>query len=192
MAPIESTLGISDMLGTVTKIVSEFGQKGHPLGKSIYREEVPLLIPRLRQRLGMSETELDLTPASLKRLEDRLFRMTQEKWMENYSEDEIVQFVREISAYVGEILVLHAACKWEPLGTLWSTHIVIEGNVKVTKEGHSRLVPSVAFPLGAIGAAALDMVSAGKKPLLYRDYLSAKKKAVKEELKTSKDERGSQ
>jgi hypothetical protein len=35
------------------------------------------------------------------------------------------------------------------------------------------------------------MVSAGKKPLLYRDYLSAKKKAVKEELKTTKGDRGS-
>jgi hypothetical protein len=44
----------------------------------------------------------------------------------------------------------------------------------------------VAFPLGAIGAAALDMVSVGKKPLLYRDYLSAKKKTVKEELKNDK------
>jgi len=137
----------------------------------------------------MSESELDITPASLKRLEDKLFEMTQENWRENYSEEEIVQFVREISAYVGEVLVLHAGCKWEPLGTLWSTHIVIEGDVKVTKEGRSRFVPLVAFPLGAIGAAALDMVSVGKKPLLYRDYLSAKKKTVKEELKTTNDER---
>jgi hypothetical protein len=171
---------------TVTKIVSGFGRKGHPLGKSIYREEVPSLVSQLRQRLGMSESELDMTPASLKRLEDKLFEMTQEKWRENYSEEEIVQFVREISAYVGEVLVLHAGCRWEPLGTLWSTHIVIEGGVKVTKEGRSRFVPSVAFPLGAIGATALDMVSVGKKPLLYRDYLSAKKKTVKEELKNDK------
>jgi len=174
---------------TVTKIMSGFGRIGHPLGKSIYREEVPSLVSQLRQRLGMSESELDITPASLKRLEDKLFEMTQENWRENYSEEEIVQFVREISAYVGEVLVLHAGCKWEPLGTLWSTHIVIEGDVKVTKEGRSRFVPLVAFPLGAIGAAALDMVSVGKNPWLYRDYLSAKKKTVKEELKTTNDER---
>jgi hypothetical protein len=173
---------------TITKIVSEFGQKGHPLGKSIYRDEVPSLISRLRQRLGMSQSELDLTPASLKSLEDKLFEKTQKKWGETYNEEEIVQFVREISAYVGEVLVLNAGCEWEPLGTLWSTHIVIKGNVKVTKEGRSRIVPSVAIPLGAIGATALEMVSAGQKPLLYKEYVSAKKKMFKEELKKSKSE----
>ncbi len=171
---------------TVTKIVSEFGRKGHPLGKSIYREDVPSLVFHLRQRLGMSDSELDLTPVSLKRLEEKLIEKSQEKWSEIYSQEEIVQFVREISAYVGEVLVIHAGCKWEPLGTLWSTHLVIDGNVKVTKEGRSRFVPSVALPLGAIGAVALDMVSVGKKPMLYRDYLSAKKKSVKEELKNVK------
>ncbi len=168
---------------TVTKIVSEFGRKGHPLGKSIYREDVPSLVFHLRQRLGMSDSELDLMPVSLKRLEEKLIEMSQDKWCETYSQEEIVQFVREISAYVGEVLVIHAECKWESLGTLWSTHLVIEGNVKVTKEGRSRFVPSVAIPLGAIGAVALDMVSVGKKPMLYREYLSAKKKSVKEELK---------
>jgi hypothetical protein len=122
-------------------------------------------------------------PVSLKRLEEKLIEMSQKKWSETYSQEEIVQFVREISAYVGEVLVIHAGCKWKPLGTLWSTHLVIEGNVKVTKEGRSRFVPSVAIPLGAIGAVALDMVSVGKKPMLYREYLSAKKKSVKEELK---------
>jgi hypothetical protein len=131
---------------------------------------------------------LDLTPVSLKRLEDKLFQKAQEKWRDTYSEEEIVQFVREISAYVGEVLVLNAGCEWKPLGTLWSTHIVITGNVKVTKEGRSRIVPSVATPLGAIGAAALDMVSAGQKPLLYKEYVIAKKKTVKEDIKKSKSD----
>ena len=88
-----------------------------------------------------------------------MIEKSQEKWSEIYSQEEIVQFVREISAYVGEVLVIHAGCKWEPLGTFWSTHLVIDGNVKVTKEGRSRFVPSVALHLGAIGAVALDMVS---------------------------------
>lgn len=168
---------------TATKLVSEFGRKGHPLGKSIYRDEVPSLVSQLRHRLGMSEAELDLTPASLKRLEDKLFELPHDKRIEVLSEDEIVQFVREIAAYIGEVLLVHAEGRWEPLGTLLSTKIVFEGNIKITKEGHKRTVPSMAFSLGNIGAAALDMISLGRRPLFYRDYLSAKKKTIKEELK---------
>jgi|WetSurMetagenome_2_1015567.scaffolds.fasta_scaffold112456_2 hypothetical protein len=170
---------------TATRMVFDFAREGHPLGKSIYREEVPILASNLMQRLGMSESELDFTPASLKRLEDKLFESPPKMEIQNFSDEEIVQLVREVAAYVGEVLVLHAAGRWEPLGTLWSTHVVFEGNIKITKEGRRRIVPSVTFSLGNIGAAALDMVSVGKKPLLYRDYLSAKKKIVKEQLDKS-------
>jgi len=167
---------------TVTKMVFDLARAGHPLGKSIYREETPRLILKLRRRLEMSESELDLTPASLKRLEEKLFEIGKEM-MKSYNEEETVEFVREISAYVGEVLVIHAGCKWEPLGTLWSTHLIIDGNVKVTKEGVSRIVPSVAIPLGAIGSNALDMVLEGKKPPLYKEYLVAKRKSIREKLK---------
>jgi hypothetical protein len=168
---------------TATKLVFDFARVEHPLGKSIYREEVPILASNLRQRLGMSESELDFTPSGLKRLEDRMFELSQKLDLGNLSDEDLVQFVREIAAYVGEVLVLHAEGRWETLETLWSTIIVFEGSIKLTKEGRKRMVSSVAFSLGNIGAAALDMITVGKKPLLYRDFLSAKKKTVKEELK---------
>ena len=81
---------------------------------------------RLRQRLEMSEAELDFTPASLERLEDMLFELAQKIDIQSLTDEDIVQFVREISAYVGEVLVVHAEGNWEPLGTLWGTHIGVD------------------------------------------------------------------
>jgi hypothetical protein len=172
---------------TATKLVFDFDRIGHPLGKNIYRDEVPILASNLRRRLELSESELDFTPSSLKRLEDRMFELPQKLEIGNLSDEDIVQFVREIAAYVGEVLVMHAEGRWENWGSLWSTNVVFEGSIKLTKGGQRRIVPSVAFSLGNIGAAAVDMISMGKKPLLYRDYLSAKKKTVKEDLKGKSD-----
>lgn len=171
---------------TVTKIVSEFGQKGHPLGKSISREEVPSLVSQLRQRLGMQASELDFSPVSLKLLEDELFKMSKMNWIEVFSEEEIVQFVRELVAYIGEVLVLHADGKWEPLGTLFSTHVVFYGDIKIYKEGRRRIVPSIVLVMGSLVAGNLDLVSLGNKPLIYGEYQSAKKKTFKEQLNQRK------
>lgn len=135
----------------------------------------------------MSEPELDFTPVSLKRLEDKLIELPQNADIQNFSDEEIVQLVREVAAYVGEVLVLHADGKWRPLKDLWSTHVVIEGDIRIIKEGQRRVAPSIAFSLGAIGTAAWDMISLGKKPSLYKDYQSARKKMVKEELKSKSD-----
>ena len=168
---------------SATKIISEFGQMGHPLGRSINRDEVPKLTTMLIQRLGLSKSELDFTPASLKLLENELLDLHQRMDLQSLSEEEIILLVREISAYIGEVMVLHAEGKWESLGTLWSTRVVIEGNIKVTKEGRRRITSSVAYSLGNLGAAALDIVSKGNTPPLYKTYLSAKRKTVKEELK---------
>ena len=92
---------VTAIMKSATRIISEFGQKGHPLGKSIRQEEVPELTTRLRQRLGLSESELDFTPDSLKRLEDELLELPQRMDLQSLSEEEIVHLVREISAYIG-------------------------------------------------------------------------------------------
>ena len=164
------------------RIVSEFERNGHPFGKSINREEVPLLVSNLRNRLGVPESELNLEPISLKRLEDILSEFSQTLDLQGFSEEEIVHFVREITAYLGEILVLHANGRWEPLGTLLSTNVVIEEDIKIIKDGQTRVVTSVAFHPGFTGAGTWDMIIAGRKPILYRDYIDAKKKTIKEEL----------
>ncbi len=167
---------------TATKSVFDFARENHPLGKSILEEEAPQLTSSLRQRLAMSVADLDFSPASLKLLEEKLVELSQKDDINNYADTEIVQLVREIAAYVGKVLVLHAEGKWEPLGTLWGTQIIFEGKIKVVKEGTTRVVPSVAFSLGNIGATTVDMLRLGKKPILFRDYQSARKRTVKEQL----------
>jgi hypothetical protein len=84
------------------------------LGKSIHQKKVPILTSQLRQRLEMSEAELDFTPASLERLEDKLFELLQKIDIQTLTDEDIVQFVREISAYFGKVLVVHAEGNWEP------------------------------------------------------------------------------
>ncbi len=169
-------------MGTATKSVFEFARENHPLGKSILEEEAPQLATSLRRRLAISAAELDFSPESLKLLEEKLLEWSRKNDINNFADTEIVQLVREIAAYVGKILVLHAKGDWQPTGTLWGTQIIFEGKIKVVKEGRTRVVPSVVFSLGNIGATAVDMLKLDKKPLLYRDYLSARKKTVKEQL----------
>lgn len=100
-------------------------------------------------------------------MENFLFEYPQKIEVSNLSDEDLVQFVRKVAEYVGEVLAIHADGKWEPLAILWSTHIVFEGGLKITKGGRQRTAPSVVCSLGNIGTAVLGMISIGKKPLLY-------------------------
>lgn len=53
-------------------LVQDFKARGRPLGEALAIEETDDLIPLLRQRLGATEQDLNLSPSSLKRLGDRL------------------------------------------------------------------------------------------------------------------------
>ena len=139
-----------------------------------------LLAIQLGQRLGLSDFELDLSPKSLRLLEDKLVEFSQSISLETLSEEDIVQMVREVTAYVGKVLVLHTQGRWVNLGTLLGTSVVIEGNIKMNKEGQTRIIPSIAFRIGFMGTAAVNMAFLGKKPILYKDYLYAKNKSIKE------------
>lgn len=164
------------------KIVTEFEGKGHPLGMSISRAEVPKLAAQLRRRLGLSDYELNFTPLSLRRLEIRLLELSQTTDVNSFGEEDIVQLVRELTAYLSEILVLHANGRWETLGSLFGTSIIIEDTIKLEKEAQKRSLHSIAFRPGFTCAGAWDMIAIGKKPILYRDYLDAKRRSIKEKL----------
>ena len=163
---------------TATKIIFDFIRTQHPLSRGIEKEETPLLVGLLRKRLSLSEIELDFSPISLQRLEDKLSDSADTLKAKLIKEEEIIQIIREIAAYVGEVLVLNTNGKWQNLGDLWSTKVIFEGNIKITKAGNERTAQSIAFSLGNIGAGAWDMISLGRKPILYCDYLSAKKKTI--------------
>jgi len=168
---------------TATRLANDYSGGDHPLGRSISIGEIPQLTASLRTRLGMSEVELDYSPASLKRLEDRLPEFSREfNPMENCSDEEILQIVREIGAYVGQVLVLHGKGEWESAESLWATYVTFKKKVQISKTTGIRQKPTVSLGLANIGAAALDRSCIGVKPILYKEYLDAKKKSFKEEL----------
>jgi hypothetical protein len=83
---------------------------------------------------------LDQTPKSLNRLENLLAmywsKLTEDGLLLN--DEQTVELVRELTAYIGELLIRNIKGEWVNLGTLWNTEIVIEGPFKIKKEGKSR------------------------------------------------------
>lgn len=167
---------------SATKLIFEFIKKEHPLGKSIDPDEVPSLVSGLRQRLGVLPDDLDLSPRSLRILEKSLYDLRPQFESGSLRDEELLQIVREVAAYIGEVLVLHSFGKWQTQGTLWGTDIIFEGNIKITKEGEQRVTQSLAMSLGNLAAAAIDMVSVGKMPELYKYYMIGRKKKFQEKL----------
>jgi hypothetical protein len=172
-------------MGPTEKLIKEFAHNGHPLGNGILLEEVPVLIEALRQRLGASADELDLSPASLKKLEQYLYDLYQSIQARglDLSNDDLIQMVREIAAYTGEVLVRNAGGQWgkEPQ-TLWSTEVVIGGPWEVIKDRRYVSSRPASFIIGGEAAWAWDMISTGKKPNLYRTYRDARSKRLRERL----------
>lgn len=164
------------------RIIFNYIRNEHPLGKCIFEEEVQLLVMQLSSRLGLSYHQLDFTPESLKQLENLLLEYSITNSIQEFSDDEIIRFIREIGAYIGKVFVLHAYGKWEPIGSLWSTNIIFEDNVIIVKNGCRRNVPSIAISLGGLGATTWDMLSMGMKPELFNEYANAKSKIFKEIL----------
>jgi hypothetical protein len=171
-------------MGPTERLIKEVARQGHPLGRSITVEEVPVLIEALRQRLGVSSKELDLSPSSLKLLEQRLIDLHQsmQKRGEPFSDEELVCLVRQIAAYIGEVLVRHTGGEWAKAQTLWGTEVVFKGPWVVIK-GH-KFVSSYPthFIIGSEAASAWDEIAEGRKPNLYRTYREARAKRIKEHL----------
>jgi hypothetical protein len=171
-------------MGPTNKLIQEFARQRHPLGRSIPVAEAPALTEALRQRLGASTQELDLSPASLKRLEQRLINLHQamQEQGQTFSDEELVRLVREIAAYVGQVLLIHAEGKWQTMSSLWNTEVVFEGPVEGVKGKEVRVYPVRVFSLGNIAASSWDATKVGKIPKLYQVYRDARAKRLREKL----------
>jgi hypothetical protein len=171
-------------MGPTEKLINEFSKRGHPLGRSISEEEVPTLIEALRQRLGVSSRDLDLSPQSLKRLEQclvELHRKDQEQ-RSIMGEEEVVRLIREVAAYIGQVLVIHTGGRWRTIHSLYGTEIVFDGgtwaivkNNKVRWSSHGPV-----YTMGGEAAWAWDAIVAGRKPNLYRLYREARTRRLRE------------
>jgi hypothetical protein len=167
------------------KLIQEYKRKGHPLGEELTLEECENLIRALRQRLQATEQELDLSPMSLKRLDQRLriyFRLSHGAGQALF-DNEVVQVVRELAAYFGMVLVKHVGAIWRGGSSLWGTEIEVSGPTKVIKGRTPYTIdgPQV-LALGNLAAAALNRAANDKDTELYSRYLAARKRIAKQRL----------
>lgn len=175
-------------MGTKTEhLVYDFGKRGHPLGQAIRKEEVPELIEALRQRLGCTEEELDLSPESLKRLESRLIALHQaiESGQVPASDEDIVRLIREVAAYLGQVIVLNLNGRWaEPRNTLWANDVIVPLPVETIKGREIRTSPDRALAVAVTVAYFWDLIGIGKgKGFLWKEYKAMTKKRWRETIK---------
>jgi hypothetical protein len=174
-------------MGSTEKLIKQFAQQGHPLGRGISEGEVPELVESLRQRFGTSANELDLSEASIKRLERWLIDLHQSmrEHEQGFSEQELVLLMREIAAYLGQVLVMHTGGQWRNMGSLYGTEIVYEEPWKVIKgrDMHTSSKGPV-YSMGGEAAWAWDALIEGRKPNLYRLCQESREKQIREQLKS--------
>ncbi len=172
-------------MGSTVKLIKQFARQGHPLGRGISEEEVPELVEGLRQRFGTSTNKLDLSAESLKQLEQLLidlYQSAQEQQL-SFSEQELVLLMREVAAYLGQVLVMHTGGQWRNLGSLYGTEIVVEGPWEIVKgqDVHTSS-KSTVYSMGGEAAWAWDALVEGRKPNLYGLCQESRQKRIREQL----------
>ena len=102
------------------KLIFDYINSHHPLGKGISLKEIPHLTINLSTRLTISQKLLDYSPDSLKLL-DSLIEHYYQKHIEIINEIEVMDFIRELSAYFGNVLLINTDGQWIDDGDLWRT-----------------------------------------------------------------------
>jgi hypothetical protein len=165
-----------------SRFVLDLEKTNDPLARSIKIEEMQDLIENLRKRLNTSSTDLYVSPSSLRRL-DLLLINYHQQMTENkitLTDDSLGNLIRELAAYLGKVLLTHTDATIEDHGSLWGTHILITGGVKVLKEGRTRETNAINMSLGNLASIALDRLEGNINPNLYKTYRAAKSKSFRE------------
>jgi len=159
-------VGGETMTTKTENLIIDFGEQGHPLGQAIRKEEIPELIEALRRRLGCTAEELDLSPESLKRLEPRLIALHQaiETGQVPASDEDIVRLIREITAYLGQVIVVNLHGKWEErIPTLWPSPVSVPLPVETIKGKEVHFSPTRGFVAAVNAANFWDLIGTGKE-----------------------------
>jgi hypothetical protein len=166
----------------VIKIIFDYIKAKHPLAASMPRESSLLLCKKLNVRLNVNETELDFSPNSLKKLETLLSNYHANN-AKDIGDEETVMLVRELAAYIGEVLIRNTDGQWVLLNeTIWGTRIEYEGKWKLLKENKKRFVSAVSYTLADIAASSWQKILDGKPLRIYQYFNEIQKKEMKETL----------
>jgi hypothetical protein len=175
------------MSTSTEELIREFERKKHPLARAIGAEEVPKLIEALRNRLERTSHELDLSPRSLKLLEQQLIALKQavEAGHVTMDDEETMRLMREITAYLGQVVIAHLGGQWDTARPyLWPTMIWIPIPVETIKDGEIRISDRRGYPAADYAANYWDMIGTGKeKGALQRAYKWMTQRRWRERLK---------
>ena len=93
-----------------------------------------------------------------------------------------MSFIRELTAYFGNVLYRNTNCLWKNEGDLWGTEIKYESYYKVIKEGKTQNNKGLIVIIASITTAALDRMALGKSSDLNKTYKNIASRKLKEEL----------
>ncbi len=171
-------------MGEIDSLIAKLGREQDPLGRPILWKEVPSLITSIKHRFGLEDQ--DLSPLSLKKLDDKLFLYIQSfrERKQDLTDIEIVQLVREIAAYLGSVLVDYAGGEWyQGALSLWDNRVIIEAPWTIVKERRKSHSSEVNFMISGNAAFSIEEAIEGQKPKLYRIFQDIKKKTIRERYK---------
>jgi hypothetical protein len=154
------------MAKTTSHLIYEYVKKGNSLGRSLLQDGIPKLIQDLRVRLGLSEEELDLSPASLGTLESRIadLKRAAEEGSLKMDDDEVIRLMRELAAYLGQVLVANLDGEWLPSPHFGASPVTVPLPVTSIK-GDDKVVSSSirGIDVGHTAAEFWDIIGTGQK-----------------------------
>ncbi len=170
----------------VTKLVFEYMKDKNPLAASIPRDASLSLCKSLRQRLNASETRLDFSPASLKEIEALLIEY-KINHVESMTDLETLILIRELAAYIGEVLVRYSDGQWVLLDdSIWGTRLKYDSQWSLLKENKKQSISAVSYSLGDLAASAWQSTLDGESLQLFKTLKDIRRKTLKERLTYTK------
>jgi hypothetical protein len=165
-------------------LVFENYKHGQSLAQGIREDEIDDLVHRFRLRMPESANELDLSSESLMNLHNTLLHYCQLTNAENhsFSDDENVQIVREITAYLGGVVLINKGGQWDNPGGLLNVGIRFIGDFEAVKGKQVKKYSSSIENLGYLAAGIWDGALMGIDIDIMQYYKKFSQKRVKEHL----------
>jgi hypothetical protein len=165
------------------KIVRNYIESGDDLGKSVSEEEANKLVISLRNRLGESPEQLDLSPTSLDFLAKSLLSyFNKNNFQKNeMPRDDLVKFIREIASYLGLVLTRNTDGNWDSGKNFGLLMIKYEKKQK-KKNLNSEKISKYSIDLFFSACTTISALQMSVEPKLFLLYKSARSSRVKEIL----------
>lgn len=167
------------------RLIKQYSDQKHPLGLPIQQQDIPILLERLQNRLGLSTGEMELSPHNLRKMEKKLesYYASLQDNEQKLEGEALVEFIRELTVYIGEFIRTNANGSWDENNIgLWTTHVSVDGPWDVRKDTHFISQLPTAFSVAYEAAFCWDKIINGEKPTLYKLYKVIRSRKLREDL----------